>query len=141
MKISKLEVRELLGIKEFAWDGKNLEIRGSTGVGKSSVIDAIRLALSNKCGREVVLTKGASEGEVLLETDSGIRAVSKIRTDKADYRYIKQAGEKGEKTEAFIRDLFTELQLDPVKFSLMDSKEQNRIILIVTGKQIGRAHV
>ena len=129
MKISKLQIKCLFGIREFAWDGKNIEISGKKGVGKSSIVDAIRLALTNKSGREYIITQGEKEGEVLIETDSGARVNRKLRTEKADYKSIKQSGEKDEKTEAFLREIFTELQLNPVEFAHMTTEEQNRIIL------------
>lgn len=129
MKLTKLKIRGLFGIKEFTSDGKNLELNGPKGAGKSSVIDAIKYALSNRSDREFILTQGENEGEVLIETDSGLRVNRKVRTGKADYKSIKQSGEKDEKTESFLREIFTELQLNPIEFAQMDIKEQNRIIL------------
>lgn len=98
MKLTKLKIRGLFGIKEFTSDGKNLELNGPKGAGKSSVIDAIKYALSNRSDREFILTQGENEGEVLIETDSGLRVNRKVRTGKADYKSIKQSGEKDEKT-------------------------------------------
>ena len=129
MKITKLKIRNLFGIKEFESTGKSVELSGRNGVGKSAVIDAIKYALTNKSDRECIITSGKNEGEVLIETDSGLRVNRKARTEKADYKSIKQGNEKDEKTEAFLREIFTELQLDPIKFSKMDKNEQNRIIL------------
>ena len=129
MKITKLKIRNLFGIKEFDSNGKDIELSGKNGVGKSAVIDAIKYALTNKSAREYLITEGEKEGEVLIETDSRLRVNRKIRTEKADYKSIKQGDEKDEKTESFLREIFTELQLNPVEFAAMDSKEQNRIIL------------
>jgi predicted AAA+ superfamily ATPase len=58
MKITKLKIRGLFGVKEFSSDGKNLELNGPKGAGKSSVIDAIKYALSNRSDREFILTQG-----------------------------------------------------------------------------------
>ena len=129
MRITKLRIRNLFGVKEYDSNGNSVELSGKNGVGKSAIIDAIKLALTNKSDRPAVITTGENEGEVYIETDTGLRVNHRVRTGKADYRYIKQEKEKDEKTEAFLREIFTELQLDPVKFSEMDIKEQNRIIL------------
>lgn len=129
MKITRLKIRNLFGIKEYDSNGNNVELSGKNGVGKSAVIDAIKLALRNKSDRQFIITQGEKEGEVLIETDSGLRVNRKFRTEKADYKSIKQGDEKDEKTESFLREIFTELQLNPVEFAAMDSKEQNRIIL------------
>ena len=129
MKITKLKIRNLFGIREYDGTGKDVELTGKKGAGKTSIIDAIKYALTNKSGREYIITQGEKEGEVLIETDSGLRINRKVRTEKADYKSIKQGEEKDEKTESFLREIFTELQLNPVEFAAMDSKEQNRIIL------------
>ena len=119
----------MFGVRSFDADGKNIELAGPTGSGKTSVIDAIRYALTNKSGREYIITQGEKEGEVFIETDTGLRVHRKVRTEKADYKSIRQGEEKDEKTESFLREIFTELQLNPVEFAQMDEKEQNRIIL------------
>lgn len=129
MKISKIKIRNLFGIKEFDATGKDIELAGKNGVGKTSVIDAIKLALTNRSQRQFVLLEGETEGEILIQTDSGLTIQRKIREGKADYKSIKQDGERVEKTEAFLRTIFTELQLNPIEFASMDEKEQNRIIL------------
>ena len=45
MKITKIKIRSLFGLKAFETDGKSLELIGKNGAGKTSVIDAIRYAL------------------------------------------------------------------------------------------------
>ena len=47
MKITKIKIDSLYGIKHLELDGKPIEIRGAKGTGKTSVIDSIRLALTN----------------------------------------------------------------------------------------------
>lgn len=129
MKVTKLIIRKLLGIKEFDWNGKDIVLSGTNGVNKSAVIEAIKYALQNSSDKECLISTGESEGEVLLETDSNLRVHRKSRTEKADYKSIKQGQEKDEKTESFLRGIFTELQLDPIQFTQKDVKEQNRLIL------------
>lgn len=129
MKITKLQVRNMYGLKAFDWDGKSIEVNGVKGSGKTSLIHAIKYALTNKADREYIISDGATEAEVLIETDTGLRVNRKVRSTKADYKSIKQGNEKDEKNESFLREIFTELQLNPVEFTDMDEKEQNRIIL------------
>lgn len=129
MKITKIKIKNLFGIKEYESDGSSCELSGKNGVGKSSVIDAIRLALTNKSGRKYIVRNGETEGEVLIETDSGIKINRKIRTAQADYKSVKQDGREVGSPETFLRDIFTPLQLNPVEFMGMTEKEQNAIIL------------
>ena len=46
MKVSKIVIKNLFGISEKQLDGRNVELVGENGTGKTSVIDAIRYALT-----------------------------------------------------------------------------------------------
>lgn len=129
MHMTYLKIKNLYGIREFETDGKDLELTGKNGVNKSSIIDAIRIALTNKSPREYSVYNGETEGEVSIKTDTGLLIQRKFRTNKADYKSIRQEGSKTELNEGFIRELFTPLQLDPFAFTKLDEQEQNRIIL------------
>lgn len=129
MKATKIKIKNLFGIKETHLDGKSIEITGTNGAGKTSVIDAIRYGLTNQSDRDYVIKKGESEGEIIIETDTGLYIDRKKRTDKADYKSIKEAGREVNGPEAMLRNLFTPLQLDPVAFIQMTKQEQNRTIL------------
>lgn len=129
MNVTKIRIKNLFGIKEYETDGKSLELSGKNGVGKSSVIDAIRYALTNKSTREYIVRQGETEGEILVETDTGLAIDRKARTNMADYKSVKQNGLEVRSPEAFLKDIFTPLQLNPVEFMNMDSKHQNAQIL------------
>jgi len=129
MKVSKIKIKNLFGIKEYETDGKSLEILGKNGVGKTSVIDAIRLALTNKSDRDYIVRNGETEGEIILETDNDIKIDRKIRTNQADYKSVKRNGAEVGSPETFLKDIFTTLQLSPVEFLSMDKKKQNAIVL------------
>lgn len=130
MKVTKLKIKNLYGIEELDLDGKSIELIGSNGVGKSSVLDAIRLALTNNSKRKYIVKKGETEGSVYVELDNGITIDRKKRTDKSDYKSIKDAtGNEINSPETFLKDIFTPLQLEPVEFLSMSEQEQNRILL------------
>lgn len=129
MKIVKIKIKNLFGISEFEADGKSLELIGENGAGKTSVIDSIRYALTNKSSRKYIVRSGANEGEILIETDNGLRIDRKARTNQADYKSVKKDGHEVGSPETFLKDIFTSLQLNPVEFMLMDEKKQNALIL------------
>lgn len=129
MKITKIRIRNLFGIKEYETDGSNLELTGTNGTGKTSVIDAIRYALTNRSDREYIVRDGESEGEILIETDTGLSINRKARTAQTDYKSIKQNGITVNSPEAFLKEIITPLQLSPIEFMQMDKKAQNAIIL------------
>jgi exonuclease SbcC len=129
MKMTKIQIKNLFGIKEYDGNGKSVEISGKNGAGKTSVIDAIRYALTNKSERDYVVRNGETEGEIIIETDNGLRINRKARTQQSDYKSIKKNGAEVASPETFLKDIFTPLQLSPVEFMAMDKKQQNAIIL------------
>ena len=130
MKISKLKIENLFGIEQLELDGKSVELTGTNGAGKSSVLDAIRLALTNNSKRKYIVKNGETEGRVLVKLDDGTTIDRKKRTDKSDYKSIKdENGNEINSPETFLKDIFTPLQLEPVEFLSMSEKEQNRILL------------
>lgn len=129
MRISKIKISNLFGIKEQSLDGKSVEITGSNGKGKTSILDAIRYALTNNSERDYIVKKGESEGEILIETDTGLSINRKKRTQSSDYKSIKQNEKEVSSPETFLKEIFTPMQLNPVEFTQMSKQEQNRIIL------------
>lgn len=129
MKISKITIKSLFGIKEWSGDGKNIELVGDNGTGKTSVIDAIRYALTNASDREYIIKNGETEGEIFIETDSGLSIDRKPRQGMTDYKSVKQNGNVVPSPETFLKTIFTPLQLSPMEFISMDKKTQNATIL------------
>lgn len=127
--ITKIKIKNLFGIREYEADGSSLELSGKNGTGKSSVLDVIKYALTNKSDRDYIVHKGETEGEIIVETDTGLSIDRKARTNKADYKSVKRNGLEVGSPEAFLRELFTPLQLNPIEFMNMDKKQQNAIIL------------
>lgn len=129
MKVTKINIKSLFGISELGLDGRSIEASGKNGVGKTSIIDAIRYALTNKSERDYVIKQGEVEGEIFIETDTGLSVHRKARTQQTDYKSVKSGGKQVTNVESFLREIFTELQLSPVQFLQMSKQEQNRIIL------------
>src|SRR5574344_266672 len=102
MRTTRIIIKNLYGITECELDGRSVEITGTNGTGKTSVIDAIRLALTNSSGRDYIIRKGETEGEILIETDTGLRIDRKKRSQQADYKSIKENGREVSAPEAFL---------------------------------------
>lgn len=129
MKISKIKITNLFGIREYETDGKNLELTGTNGVGKTSILDAIKYALTNRSERKYIVRDGETEGEIIIETDTGLVIDRKSRVGQTDYKSVKQNGMTVKSPEAFLKEIITPLQLSPVEFMAMDEKAQNALIL------------
>lgn len=129
MRTSRIKIKSLFGISEQQIGAKSVELTGKKGTGKTSVIDAIRYALTNSSDRDWIVKNGENEGEIIVETDSGLTIDRKARTNKADYISVKENDTRVTKPETFLKTIFTPLQLNPIEFTQMSKAEQNRAIL------------
>lgn len=129
MKITKIRISNLYGITEQRLSGADVEVTGSKGTGKTSIIDAIRYGLTNSSERDFIIRNGADEGEILIETDTGLVINRKKRTTQSDYKNIKDNGMVVNQPETFLQKIFTPIQLNPIEFTLMSKQEKNRTIL------------
>jgi exonuclease SbcC len=129
MRTTKIKIKNLFGITETELDGRSVEITGANGVGKTSVIDAFRYALTNQSERSIIVHEGEKEGEIIIETDTGLSIDRRKRTEQSDYKSVKENGREIMSPESFLKQLFSPLQLDPVAFTQMTTKEKNRAIL------------
>lgn len=129
MRTSKIKIRSLFGISEQELSGKSVEITGPKGAGKTSVLDAIRYALTNSSKRDWIVRSGDTEGEIIIETDTNMTIDRKARTEKADTIFVRNGNDRVMRPESFLKSIITPLQLDPVAFTQMTKNEQNRAIL------------
>ena len=129
MRTTKIIIKNLFGIKEATLDGRSVELSGPKGAGKTSVLDAIRFALTNKSDRDYVIHQGAEEGEILIETDTGLQIDRKARSEKGSVVKVRDGSMVQTRPAEFLAQIFTPLQLDPVKFTQLSRQEKNREIL------------
>ena len=129
MKVCKIKIKNMFGISEHEADGKSVELIGKNGTGKTSVIDAIRFALTNSSNREYIIKNGENEGEIFIETDTGLSIDRKVRAGRSDYKMVKEGNNQVGSPESFLKTIFTPLQLSPMEFMAMDKKQQNAVIL------------
>lgn len=130
MKTSLIKIRQAFGVHETQLTDKSVELTGRKGSGKSSVLDAIRFALTNRSDRDYIVKQGADEAEILIETDTGlmIDRKQKAALNTSDLK-LKENGLNVARPQTFLNDIITPLQLNPVEFIQKPVAEQNRIIL------------
>lgn len=129
MKTSRIVIRNLFGIRETSLDSQSVEISGPKGAGKTSVLDAIRYALTNKSDRDYIVHQGADEGEILIETNTGLTIDRKAKPGAAGTVKVKNGTFTQSRPKEFLDSIFTPLQLNPVAFCEMSKQEKNRVIL------------
>lgn len=129
MRTTKIKIKNLFGITEMELDGSSVELSGQKGTGKTSALDAIRYALTNRSDRDYIIRQGETEGEILIETDAALTIDRKTRTNKADYIKVRDGSLTHTRPAEFLNQIFTPLQLNPVEFTQMSRQEKNRVIL------------
>lgn len=130
MKATRIRIVNIFGITETTLDGRSVEISGPKGAGKTSVLDAIRFALTNRSDRDYVVRRGADEGEILIETDTGLSIDRKaIPAKSAGTVKVKNGSMVQSRPAEFLSKIFTPLQLNPVEFTQLSRQEKNRVIL------------
>lgn len=129
MKTTKITIKNLFGVREVSLDGRSVELAGPKGSGKTSVLDAIRYALTNRSDRDYIIHQGADEGEIIIETDTGLSIDRKARTTKADTVKVREGNMLQTRPAEFLSGIFTPLQLNPVAFTQLSRQEKNRVIL------------
>ena len=130
MRTSLIRIRSAFGVHETLLGPNSVEITGRKGAGKSSVLDAIRFAITNRSDRNYVVKQGADEAEIIIETDTGLMIDRKRKSSMStsDLK-LKENGLNIPRPQTFLDDIITPLQLNPVEFISKPVAEQNRIIL------------
>ena len=131
MKISKLVVNNFVGIKELEWNPSlNLNfLNGPKGTGKTSIIESIDKAFSNKNRRKEVISHGENESTIFLETNTGLTIDRRIRKESTDYLKLRNKGEGISSTEKELRKLVSGNIFRPLDFLDMPTKKQTEEIL------------
>lgn len=130
MKTSLIKIRTAYGIHETQLGAGSVELVGKKGTGKSSVLDAIRFALTNRTDRDYVVKEGADEAQIIIETDTGLYIDRKRKAEMSTSSLsLKENGMNVQRPQSFLDDIVTPLQLNPVDFISKPIAEQNRIIL------------
>lgn len=101
MKTTKIYIKNLFGITEKQLDGKSVEITGKNGSGKTSVLDAIRYALTNSSDRDYIIKDGSEEGEILIETDTGLSINRKNAWRRRTIRWSRKMATQCQNLKAF----------------------------------------
>lgn len=130
MRIKRLEVKNYLGIAEFGMDfGKINLLSGHKGAGKTSIVEALEKAFTNKSRRTEVIRHGEDEARIYVQTDDGLEIERKIRNDKADYLRVRKQGQSVPSTQKFLNEFISGEVFRPLEFVKKSPEEQAKIIL------------
>lgn len=142
MIVSKIAIKNILGIEAMDINpGSVTEVAGSNGAGKTSVLEAIRAALSG--GHDATLLRsGAEKGEIVLVLDDGTEIQKTIDAAKSKTVVKHPLYGKLPKPAEFIRRLADALALNPVSFLTAPKKDRTdqflqAIPIKITADQVG----
>ncbi len=130
MRIKRIEVKNFVGLSELAFSpGKINILTGHKGSGKTSLIEALETAFTNKKRRAEVVRHNEEEATIFIQTDSNLEIDRRIRTGRADYLKIRKPGETVPQSESFLRKLINGDIFRPLEFVKKSAEEQAKIIL------------
>jgi hypothetical protein len=132
-KISKLKIKNFIGIEELALDLKDInKISGGNGRGKTTILDSIQKAIYNSMNpRPEVIRNGEESAQLFVELDNGITIERVIKHDGVDKVKVLDNGQPVAKPETFLRKLLGNhiFSFNPVAFLQKSDKEQAEILL------------
>jgi len=129
MKISYVRISNILGLEEFemAPGGTLTEISGDNGLGKTSILEAIKAGTQG--GHDAtLLRKGADKGEIVLVLDDGTELHKHVSATKSTLDLIKD-GKKVPRPSDTIKGLTDLLSVNPVEFLNAPKKDRVKVLL------------
>lgn len=124
MQLARIKISNILAVEALEWKpGPFTRITGSNGVGKTTVLEAIKSIC--KGGHDAtLLRKGQKKGEVVLEFADG-HTVAKRVTESGSYLDITDPnGAKVRKPAEFLGKLWDSLSANPVAFIAGSTKQR-----------------
>lgn len=130
LRIVRFEAENVKALKAVAIepDGSLVEITGSNGAGKSSVLDAIWLALGGRAADcQEPIRKGEAKASVTLEL--GDYRVVRRWTRKTTTITVERDGATLKKPQAVLDGLVQRVGFDPLAFARLKPKERRERLL------------
>jgi len=131
MKIARIKIRNILGIAEYEFEpGQGFtEISGRNGVGKTSVLEAVK-AIARGGHDATLLTNGATEGEIVYVLDDGMEITKAISADSTDMSVrMPGAKRKAPRPGEIVKNLIDQLSNNPIDLLRAKPKERAKILL------------
>lgn len=137
MKIVGLVAENVKRIKvvEVRAKGKSvIVVGGQNDQGKSSLLDAIEMALEGKRSHpKEPLRRGAKRGRVVVELDDIVVTRTFAAGGGTELKVESKAGKQFPSPQAMLDKLYSDLTFDPLTFERQDADEQAEIIRKIVG--------
>ncbi len=140
MKIISFKAENIKKLKvvEITPKGNIVRITGKNEAGKSSVLDAIEMALKGKmASARGVLRKTTEKGKIKL--DLGEFTIVRSFTDGSNYLKVEtKDGFERKSPQKFLDDIVGAVSFDPMNFINADAKKQRQILLDFSGIELDK---
>jgi DNA repair exonuclease SbcCD ATPase subunit len=139
MKVIRLQINNFLGVKavDITPNGNVVKIKGKNGNGKTSVINAIWVAIGGLDKKEVPndpIRHGEKSAEISV--DLGEITVTRKFTGKGEYLEVRSKdGFKAPSPQTLLDGMFNAVSIDPQSFVDMKPKERKELLLGITGNK------
>lgn len=130
MKVTCIRIEDFLGISMLQVNqlGKMNVITGGNGAGKSSVLEAIKVAFRSDGIEPKIIHNGSDRAEVFLHLDNGVTIERKITTSGNTVKVVAD-GKPVSKPQTFLNSLFDPRIFNPVMFCLAKPAERRQTLL------------
>lgn len=130
MKIQKINIRSVLGIEDFElFPGRINKISGKNGRGKTSTIEAIKVALGGGNDAELI-HNGSDEGEIVIIFDNNVHLKRRIRGPKRGVVELHDSeGRPIQAPQQELNRLYDAISVNPIEFINVKDKERVELLL------------
>jgi len=129
--ISHLSIKGYLGIEDLSVEcGKVVKIEGRNGVGKSTLIQAIEMAFTNKGRRTKQVRDNADKGILLVNLDDGTE-IKRTITETNRTVEVRKDGFKASKPQNFLDQLAGAFAFNPIDFISQKPEKQKETLLSI----------
>lgn len=129
MRIAKIKIENILGIEdlEITAGGTLNIIQGQNGKGKTSVLEAIKVALGSGSDA-TILRKGETKGRVVLLMDDKTEVSANVNASGKISRSVVREGQKSSQPATDIREIADAIGINPAEF-IANPKSRSEIII------------
>lgn len=135
--ITHININGYLGIEDVSVDcGKVVKIEGKNRVGKSTFLQAIERAVTNKGRRTKQVRDNSDKAILLLSLDDG-STIQRTITDSGQQVEVKSKdGFKASKPQTFLDQLAGAFAFNPIDFIFQKPEEQKKTLLSILDIQV-----
>lgn len=132
IKITSVEIKNFMSIKalEITPKGQITVIKGDNGLGKTSILKAIRAAFDTQGLSKDMIKMGEDKAEIIIQITPPDMTVKRTITEKGKYLDIKDAdGDSIGEPQTFLNSILGANIFNPVEFFLAEGSDRRDLLL------------